>query len=242
VKEYYFHLGQHSDALLHEVSFTNIRSAPFPMDNCWRKTGAVRKKILSFELLDTGVFNENRYFDVVVEYAKAASEEHPHSHHRAQSRPRSCPRAMLFRPFGSAIHGPGIRARPSPIVKKSDVPGKISTLALEHPEAGKLWLHCQDAAETLFTEMKRMPSASTGIPGRLTQGRHQTTTSSRENKDAVNPAQSGTKAAAHYSSMVPAGGSATIKLRLSKENPAAQTNPLDKRIQPHLPAAPERSR
>ena len=75
VKEYYFYLDCHAHAFLHEVSSTNILRPRFPTRNSWRKTGGADGQDPEFELMDTGVFNENRYFDVFVEYAKAAPED-----------------------------------------------------------------------------------------------------------------------------------------------------------------------
>jgi len=111
-------------------------------------------------------------------------------------------------------------------MNRIDAPGKISTFALEHPEAGKLWLHCLDAAETLFTENETNTRRLYGHPGPTYAKDGISDYIVAGNKDAVNPAQSGTKAAAHYSSEVLSGGNIVIKLRLTKEKPAAQKNPV----------------
>src|SRR5207249_2634731 len=161
-----------------------------------------------------------------VEYAKAAPEDiliriTAHNRGPEPARVHLLP-TIWFRNTWSWNQG-----QTKPVMKKVAAPGKISTLALEHPEAGKLWLHCEDTAETLFTENETNTQrlygysgpayAKDGINDYIVAG----------NKEAVNPAQSGTKAAAHYSSGIPAGGSVTIKLRLTKENPAARRNPID---------------
>src|SRR5439155_1020695 len=114
-----------------------------------------------------------------------------------------------------------------PVLKKDASSRKTSAIALEHPQAGKLWLYAEGAAETLFTEnetnTQRLygyagPSfAKDGINDYIVQGR----------TDAVNPAQSGTKASVHYSQMIPAGGSAVVKLRLTNQNWSATKSPVD---------------
>src|SRR5256885_14515774 len=115
---------------------------------------------------------------------------------------RRPPRSTLF-PYTTLFRS----GQTKPIVKKVDAPGKISTLALEHPEAGKLWLHCQDAAETLFTENETNTQRLYGHPGPAYAKDGINDYIVAGNKDAVNPALSGTKAAARYSPVVPAGGS-----------------------------------
>ena len=60
-----------------------------------------------FELIDTGVFDEDRYFDVVVEYAKAVTGRHPDPHHRPQPRAGGRPTCTCCRSSGSATPGRG---------------------------------------------------------------------------------------------------------------------------------------
>jgi Glycosyl hydrolase family 63 C-terminal domain len=225
VKEYYFHLDSTPTHSFMKFLYKYPQRA-YPYGQLLEENRRRSKQDPEFELLDTGVFNENRYFDVVVEYAKAAPEDiliriTAHNRGPGPARVHLLP-TIWFRNTWSWNQG-----QTKPVMKKVDAPGKISTLALEHPEAGKLWLHCEDTAETLFTENETNTQrlygysgpayAKDGINDYIVAG----------NKEAVNPAQSGTKAAAHYSCEIPAGGSVTIKLRLTKENPAARRNPID---------------
>ncbi len=202
VKEYYFHLDSTPTHSYMKFLYKYPQSA-YPYAQLLEENRRRSKEDPEFELLDTGVFNENRYFDVVVEYAKAASEDiliriTAHNRGPESARVHLLP-TIWYRNTWSWNQG-----QAKPVMKKVDAPGKISTLALEHPEAGKLWLHCQDAAETLFTENETNTQrlyghlgpayAKDGINDYIVAG----------NKDAINPAQSGTKAAAHYSPEVPA--------------------------------------
>src|SRR6266567_4262909 len=225
VKEYYFHLDSTPTHSYMKFLYKYPQRA-FPYGQLLEENRRRSKEDPEFELLDTGAFNENRYFDVVVEYAKAASEDiliriTAHNRGPEAARVHLIP-TIWFRNTWSWNQG-----QTKPVMKRVDAPGKISTLALEHPEAGKLWLHCQGVAETLFTENETNTQRLYGQtgPAYAKDGINEYIVAG--NKDAVNPAQSGTKAAAHYSSEVPAGGSVTIKLRLTKENPATQKNPLD---------------
>ena len=78
---------QHADSLLHEVPVQVPRRRLIPTaDLVDDQSPALARSELEYELLDTGVFNDDRYFDVVVEYAKAAPEDMLIQHQRPQSR------------------------------------------------------------------------------------------------------------------------------------------------------------
>ena len=92
-------------------------------------------------------------------------------------------------------------------------PGAIQTT---HHELGDYWLHCEGAPDLLFTENEsnaqrlwNQPNASPYVKDAF----HAYIISGQS--DAVNPAKTGTKAAAHYVLDVPSGGSKTVRLRLA---------------------------
>jgi len=109
-------------------------------------------------------------------------------------------------------------------MKKLMRQAEISTLALEHPEAGKLWLHARALQKLSLPKMKQIRA-----PLRADRAGYakdaSTTYIVGGNKDAVNPAQSGTKAAAHYSSEVPEVAASRSAAPDQRKNPAAQKNP-----------------
>ena len=75
VKEYYFYLDSHADALVHEVPL-QVPAGGVPVRRPGRdQPRAAARDELEYELLDTGVFDDDRYFDVFVEYAKASPED-----------------------------------------------------------------------------------------------------------------------------------------------------------------------
>jgi Glycosyl hydrolase family 63 C-terminal domain len=226
VKEYYFHLDSTPTHSYMKFLYKYPQRA-FPYGQLLDENRRRGKLDPEFEILDTGVFNEDRYFDVVVEYAKAAPEDiliRITAHNRG---PEAAPLRLLptiwFRNTWSWQND-----SQKPILKKDASSGKTSAIALEHPESGKLWLYADSAAETLFTENETNTQrlygyagpqyAKDGINDYIVQRR----------ADAVNPAQSGTKASVHYSQTIPAGGSAVIKLRLTNQNWPASRNPLDR--------------
>jgi len=219
VKEYYFHLDSTPTHSYMKFLYKYPQRA-FPMDNCWRKTGRRSKEDPEFELLDTGVFNENRYFDVVVEYAKAASEDiliriTAHNRGPEAARVHVIP-TIWFRNTWSWNQG-----QTKPIVKKVDVPGKISTSRSSIRKPASSGSIARMPPRPSSPKMKRMPSASTGIRAGLRQGRHQRL--HRRGKQRCCESRTirdeGGRALFLYGS---GGRSATIKLRLSKENPAAR--------------------
>ena len=74
VKECYFLPGRDADAFLHEDTCTSIRRPNFPTRRWSKRTAGADGTSLEFELINTGVFDEDRYFDVFVEYAKGSPE------------------------------------------------------------------------------------------------------------------------------------------------------------------------
>ena len=172
-----------------------------------------------FELLDTGVFEDNRYFDVFVEYAKTDVEDILIKitawNRGAEAAPLHLLPTVWFRntwSWGKDLRRPAARRAP-------DTPGSLCT-ELEHWQYGKRWLLSAGNPELLFTENEtnyekifkyrnRTPYVKDGFHNYLIHG----------NKAAVNPQHSGTKMAAHYPLNIGPGESVTIKLRLTDLDP-----------------------
>jgi Glycosyl hydrolase family 63 C-terminal domain len=224
VKEYYFHLDSTPTHSYMKFLYKYPHGA-FPYAQLVKENRRRSKQEPEFELLDTGLFNHNRYFDVEVEYAKASPEDilvRITAHNRG---PEPAPIHLLpmiwFRNTWSWQHD-----YEKPSAAKSEANRHCATIALQHPACGKLWLYCQEPAELLFTENETNTQRLYGTPGpayakdgindHLVAGQ----------ADAVNPAQTGTKAAAHYSTLIPPGESLRIQLRLTKDRWPAQKNPL----------------
>ncbi|MEK7714720.1 MAG: glucosidase, partial [candidate division NC10 bacterium] len=169
-----------------------------------------------FELIDTGVFNENRYFDVVVEYAKAAPDDilvRVTATNRGPAPAELCllPTLWYRNTWSWDTSGPE-----RPTLRAGNGGNGHAVVEGEHPSLGDRWLYCEGAPELLFTENETnaerlwgTPNASPyvkdGINAYLVEGR----------KDAVNPAGAGTKASSLYRVTLAAGKSVAIRLRLS---------------------------
>jgi hypothetical protein len=173
-----------------------------------------------YELLDTGIFDDDRYFDVFVEYAKQAPEDvliriTVHNRGPQAARLRVLP-TLWFRNTWSWEED-----QPKPVLRASGNAG----IQASHPELGDYWLHCDGAPELLFTEnetdAQRLWGQANASP--YVKDAFHSYLISGDGR-AVNPARSGTKAAAHYALEVPAGGSQVLRLRLVN---AAPDQPFD---------------
>jgi hypothetical protein len=170
-----------------------------------------------YELLDTGIFDDDRYFDVFVEYAKADPEDiliRISVHNRG---PETAEIHMLptlwFRNTWSWDDGDR-----KPILRKD----KNGTIQADDEELGIRFLQFEGEPDTLFTDNEtnssrlwRQPNASPYVKDAF----HEYLISGRG--EAINPANEGTKAAAHYRLEVPAQQERSIRLRLSADNIAA---------------------
>jgi len=170
-----------------------------------------------YELLDTGIFDESRYFDVFVEYAKAAPDDILIRITAFNRGPEAAPLHLLptlwFKNTWSWYpESPGLVM---PKIAVAQVEAAATTLKTTHRSMPSYSLYCESPDELLFTEndtnwerISGTPNASPYVKDAfdnfLVHGR----------RDAVNPDKAGTKAAAHYLRQVPAGASTVLRLRL----------------------------
>ena len=177
-----------------------------------------------YELLDTGVFEGNRYFDLFVEYAKAAPEDILIRITAVNRGPDAAPLHVLptlwFRNTWSWWP-----ETPRPVLQSLAVPAPV--ICASHSELGERWLHVEGTPPLLFTENEtnnaRLFGGSNtgayvkdGINEFLLQGR----------KEAINPEPFGTKAAAHYRIVLRPGESATWRLRMNETKPGPDVQPF----------------
>jgi Glycosyl hydrolase family 63 C-terminal domain len=214
VKEYYFYLDSTPTHSYMKYLYKYPQAA-FPYvdlleNNRWRS-----RDEMEYELLDTGVFNDDRYFDVFVEYAKAAAEDTLIKITVWNRGPEEATLHVLptlwFRNTWSWMHGtdkPSLRAD-----KRS---GGARTIRASHGELGEVQLDCEGQPDLLFTENETNTERVFGSPnhGPFLKDAFHRYVIHRE-AGAVNPAGEGTKAAAHYVLKVGAGKSAAIRLRLA---------------------------
>jgi hypothetical protein len=217
VKEYYFYLDSTPTHSYMKYLY-KYPQAEFPY--AWLKEENQRRDKLSpeFELIDTGVFDEDRYFDVTVEYAKADVEDLLIRISVANRGPEAAELHLLptlwFRntwSWNGDEEKPLLRQGDGTTGRRGEV------IAAEHPELGRRWLYCEAAGELLFTENETNARRLYGVGqgGFFKDGINDCVVNGVA--EAVNPTREGTKAAAHYRLQLGAGESATVHLRLTDQ-------------------------
>ena len=189
------------------------------------KTNASRSRNdFEYELIDSGAFDEDRYFDVFVEYAKSSAEECFIRITVANRGPETATIHLLptlwFRNTWNWWPGAG-----KPHLASAKGTNGASVVAASHPELGDRWLHCDGAPALLFTENETNNERLFGSPNaspHVKDAFHAFVVDG--NTNAVNPKEVGTKAAAHYNLEVGAGQSVTVRLCLT--DAAQATHPF----------------
>jgi hypothetical protein len=226
VKEYYFYLDS-TPTHSYMKGLYKYPQGEFPYGKLVEENRRRGKNDREFELLDTGAFDENRYFDVTTEYAKAGVEDILVKLTVTNRGPAEAELALLptvwFRntwSWGHDNYRPKVRASQSLGFKQEHGTAGSTAIELEHKAYGKRWLLCEGEPELLFTENEtnakklfgsenRTPFVKDGINDYVVHG----------SQDAVNPEKSGTKAAALYNLRIAAGASVTVRLRLTDQEP-----------------------
>ena len=217
VKEYYFYLDSTPTHSYMKYLYKYPQSE-FPYGRIVGENRSRGRNAFEFELVNTGIFNEDRYFDVFVEYAKGTSEDiliHVEIFNRGPETAelRLLPTVWFRNTWSWGLGDRRPRLRGSEPVKKG------AAIQLNHSDYGDRWFFCEGGPELLFTEnetnKKRLYSADNdssyvkdGINDYVVHGI----------KEAVNPEQVGTKAAAHYRMTIGPGGSTTVRLRLTNQD------------------------
>src|SRR5207237_2435106 len=218
VKEYYFYLDStptHSYMKwLYKYPQAAFPYGPLIEENRRRDRGQPE-----CELLDTGVFDGDRYFDIAVEYAKAAPDDILVRITATNRGPDRAPRHLLptlwFRNTWSWDVG-----APRPRLRESASRPGWRAIEAEHITLGRRWLSVEGAAELLFTENDTNKQRLWGAPNTSAYVKDGIDDYVVHNRmDAVNPARVGTKAAAHYKLSLAPGETATLHLRLSDVAP-----------------------
>jgi hypothetical protein len=222
VKEYYFY-ADNTPTHSYMRYVYKYPQAAFPYAQLVEENRRRDKHAREYELIDTGVFADQRYFDVVIEYAKASPEDlvlrvTVHNRGPEPANLRVLP-TIWFRNRWSWGY-PGIV---KPKLWKAELPGTV--IELSDPTYGTRYLACDGDPELLFTEnetnSRRLFQDARG--GRFVKDSINDYVVHGD-AEAVNPGRTGTKAAAHYRLAVPAGGSAVVRLRFTDALPKAFAN------------------
>jgi hypothetical protein len=220
VKEYYFYLDSTPTHSYMKYLY-KYPQGEFPYTKLIEENRSRDKRAPEYELMDTGIFDEDRYFDVFVEYAKAAPEEILIRISVANRGPETARIDLLptlwFRntwAWGNNGERPALH-RGNINVEAGQTDALVEAY---HPNYGKRLLYCEGTPELLFTENetnnRRLYNAENGSPYVKDAFNEYVV---KGVKEAVNPEQAGTKAAARYPLMVGAGETVTVRLRLTAD-------------------------
>jgi hypothetical protein len=230
VKEYYFYLDSTPTHSYMKYLYKYPQKA-YPYSDLVLTNRRRSRNEAEYELLDTGVFNDDRYFDVIVEYAKAGPEDILVQINAANWGPEAAELHVLptlwFRNDWAAWV---VRPSAKPVLRQVGAPQGASKIVAIHPVLGEYHLYCEGDVPLLFTENEtnnerlfpEHPNASPyvkdGINNYVVGGQ----------KGTVNPDKTGTKVSAHYRLEVGAGQTSAVRLRLSKSSPDKNSKPFGK--------------
>jgi len=218
LKEYYFYLDSTPTHSYMKYLYKYPQAA-FPYDQLVLTNRGRSRQEFEYELINTGVFDQDRYFDVFVEYAKESPEDilvQISVHNRG---PEAAELHVLPTLWFRNRWSWG-RDNPRPALQA--VTGKSAIVRATGADLGERHLYCDGQASLLFTENdtnakqlfggeNRTPFVKDGINRFVVRGQ----------TDAVNPDKTGTKAAAHYRLTVPPGKCEIVRLRLAPAAPGA---------------------
>jgi hypothetical protein len=218
VKEYYFFLDNTPTHSYMKALYKYPQRA-FPYEDLVEENRLRGRSKPEYELIDTGIFADDRYFDVMIEYAKVDPQDIliriSATNHGPDAAPLHLLPTLWYRntwAWGNGGSRPELRA-------VENTPSKPASIHANHASTGEYWLayeQVEKEPQLLFTENEtnfqrlwgspnRTPFVKDGIDDAIVQ----------KATGTVNPAGVGTKAAVHYSMLIAPGATKTVLLRLS---------------------------
>jgi hypothetical protein len=198
----------------------------FPYDELVRTNRSRSRNELEFELINTGVFDDDRYFDVFIEYAKASPDDLLIEIQAVNRGPQAAALHILPQLWFRNDWWMDTNAA-MPRIQCVELPGGGSALFASHPQLGDRYLYCEGAPELLFTENETNRQRVWGeanTTAYVKDAFHACIVNGKQ--EAVNPDQTGTKAAAHYTFSVPSGETRVVRLRLCESAPLQGYQPF----------------
>jgi hypothetical protein len=210
VKEIYYYLDATPTHSYLKALYKYPQNA-FPYSQLIEENRRRTKKDPEFELIDTGVFSENRYFDLFVEYAKADPEDILVQITAINRGPETASIHVLPQLWFRNTWSWGYESE-----KPSLEPVFEDSILVQHPLLGKYMLSAEGYSSFLFcdndTNVRRV-FGQEDATGYFKDAFHEYLING--NTAAVNPSQRGTKCAAHFPLTIPAGAEVQLRLRLA---------------------------
>jgi Mannosylglycerate hydrolase MGH1-like glycoside hydrolase domain len=219
VKEYYYYLDSTPTHSYMKFLY-KYPQREFPYSRLVEENRRRGKHDLEFELIDTGIFDDDRYFDVFIEYAKAGAEDILIRIEAINRGPEAAELHLLPTLWFRNTWSWGLDARKPRIATEEG--SEVAALKVYHSYYGNRWLYCEGKPEFIFTENETNERrvfgtengaayVKDGINDYIVHGA----------KDVAHADGAGTKGSAHYTMTVPAGQAMTVRLRLSDAVPAS---------------------
>ena len=224
VKEYYFYLDSTPTHSYMKMLYKYPQAA-YPYGELVAVNRSRSKTEFEYELLDTGIFDEDRYWDVFVEFAKSDAEDVSIKITAFNRGPEAATLHILPHLWFRNTWWVDEQA-PRPELTARDH-HKGSVIAAKHPALGQRFLYCDGPVDLLFTDNETNRYRLWGQPNPTQfqkDGINDFVVQGRQN--GVNPAKKGTKAAAHSVVTVQPGQSATVRLRLTDRPPGDLSDPF----------------
>ena len=253
VKEYYFYLDNTPTHSYMRMLY-KYPQAEYPYQRLIEENRARQGRGFEFELLDTGVFEENRYFDVFVEYAKVAPEDICIRIEAFNRGPEDADLHLLPHFWFRNTWAWWEKRSPEPAIRPGPSDGEFVSLLADDTATpppknlqfeyrlGPRYLYGPSGGELLFTDNEtnapRIFGPGSESPSPYVKDAFHRYIANGE-KEAVNPARTGTKSCLHYATRVPAGGSVVLRLRLTSEEPANPLRDVDRIVQQRKQEADE---
>ena len=229
VKEYYFYLDNTPTHSYMKYLY-KYPQAEYPYGWLLEENRKREGRGFEFELVDTGIFDESRYFDVFVEYGKASSEDLCIRIEAVNRGPDPAPLHVIPHLWFRNTWGWTDPACTAPVIREeTNTEGGICLVADDSDaerlknlpfdyQVGKRYLYAQADGQALFTDNETNARRLFGVPNvnRYSKDAFHRAIVNGEH-EAVNPQRTGTKACLDYQYTVPAGGSVVVRLRLAPE-------------------------
>ncbi len=220
VKEYYYYLDSTPSHSYMKMLYKYPQEA-FPYELLVKENQSRSRLDPEFELMDTGIFDEDRYFDIFIEYAKADEEDilvRVTIHNRGPETAKIDVLPHLWFRNTWSWGYPDQKYKPSLQATK---PGIVS---VQHRAMATKRLYCDRKPSLLFCENETHVEPLSEKDAKKYFKDGITEFIVNEKASAINPARKGTKAAAHYPLTIAAGGSETIRLRLTHNDALTLTD------------------
>jgi hypothetical protein len=219
-KEYYYYLDSTPTHSYMKYLYKYPQAA-YPYEDLIQTNRKRNRFEFEYELIDTGLFNQDRYFDVFVEYAKESPEDlliQVTIYNRGPEAATLQVLPTLW--FRHSWSWGGETEKPE--IKQTSAPSEMSIVEASHQTLGRRYFYCDESVPLLFTENdtnnekifgtpNASPYVKDGINNYIVNG----------NQNAINPAKTGTKVSAQYQLNIKPGGKQVIRLRLNDMPPSS---------------------